>query len=342
MVEYSNLQNKRQKLSDIIPLDTPFGIYIDPTNNCNFHCSFCPRNLDDFSEFAGHYKNMSYDLFSKIVEDIKEFHKKLKVIRLYFLGEPFINRDFIKMFELLVKEDICDRIEITTNGSLLSHEYSDEIIRIAKEYSGDIYVRFSIYGTSKDIYETVCRTDVDPQSIRDNISYLFEKRNSENVKNLFIYAKKLNTFNSENEIFYLQYRPIVDEVALEEPMNWSGAEKTDLLKESFSNEQRSKLEVHQMPKVCSYPFTTMAINSDGTVVSCCVDWSRKTYVGNVNENSLKEIWGTLFNELRLMHLKGERYKNDACKNCHRLPLFEDDNLDDVSPETFANKNESLS
>jgi len=66
--------------------------------------------------------------------------------------------------------------------------------------------------------------------------------------------------------------------------------------------------------------------------------------GNAVKSTFSDgLWGgTLFNELRLMHLKGERYKNDACKNCHRLPLFEDDNLDDVSPETFANKNESLS
>ena len=34
----------------------------------------------------------------------------------------------------------------------------------------------------------------------------------------------------------------------------------------------------------------MTINSDGTVSACCSDWNQQLIIGNINENSLKEIW----------------------------------------------------
>ena len=32
---------KRQKLSEIIPLDSPLSMYIEPTRTCNFKCFYC-------------------------------------------------------------------------------------------------------------------------------------------------------------------------------------------------------------------------------------------------------------------------------------------------------------
>lgn len=87
------------------------------------------------------------------------------------------------------------------------------------------------------------------------------------------------------------------------------------------------------PNVCSYLFTTMAIQSDGTVVACCVDWSRKTKYGDVSVKSLKDIWhGEALKQLRLMHLNGLRKSIDSCRNCKRMPLDSFDYLDDNSDE----------
>jgi hypothetical protein len=50
---YSKLQEKRHKLSEMIPLDAPLSLFVDPTNCCN-NCEILNSlpeldNLDDVS-----------------------------------------------------------------------------------------------------------------------------------------------------------------------------------------------------------------------------------------------------------------------------------------------------
>ena len=60
----------------------------------------------------------------------------------------------------------------------------------------------------------------------------------------------------------------------------------------------------------------MVINANGDVTACCVDWNKKTRVGNVNEATVGEIWrGDAFRELRKMHIENRRSGNESCRNC---------------------------
>ena len=43
-------------------------------------------------------------------------------------------------------------------------------------------------------------------------------------------------------------------------------------------------------KTCPFPFYTLAIHSNLKVSVCCVDWNKKTVVGDPKINTLKEIW----------------------------------------------------
>ncbi len=329
---YSELTTIRNNLRDVVPLDTPYALFIDPTNFCNFHCSFCPRNLECFHEYAGKYVHMDMELYKKIISDIKMFPKKLKVVRLYFLGEPLLNPCFCEMFLLLCKSNCCERIEVTTNGSLLTDEIAKEILKASTMFNGEIFFRFSIYGVEQEHFSYVTSNNMNVQTIYDNIAAFYRLRNEGDYANIFLYAKKLRTLNNEDKVFISSFKQIVDEVALEEPMNWSGdgGEDNFLLKKEYTEETLKKMDKNIVyPKICSYLFTTMAIQSDGTVVACCVDWSRKTQYGNARESSLQEIWnGTKLRNLRVMHLKGLRNRIDSCKNCKRMPLDIKDRLDD--------------
>ena len=64
--------------------------------SCNFRCTFCPTGdyelLKSVSRPLG---VMPYELFCKIIDDLKEFPEKLKSLRLYKDGEPFLNKNLI-------------------------------------------------------------------------------------------------------------------------------------------------------------------------------------------------------------------------------------------------------
>ena len=88
---------------------------------------------------------MPLSLFEKIVNDIKALGGKLKVLRLFSLGEPLLSPHFKDIFQCAVNAEIAERIELATNGSLLSEEMAEHILETVRHYSGVFYLRVSVY-----------------------------------------------------------------------------------------------------------------------------------------------------------------------------------------------------
>ena len=43
-------------------------------------------------------------------------------------------------------------------------------------------------------------------------------------------------------------------------------------------------------KVCPQIFKSMQINSDGRVIPCCIDFKTANLIGDLNKESVKNIW----------------------------------------------------
>ena len=86
--------NEKQVLKDIIPLEMPLVLSIEPSNLCNFKCAMCFHGNNEQDERAKPLANMTEEIFAKILQDIKSWtiaaQRKLKLIKLYSLGEPLI------------------------------------------------------------------------------------------------------------------------------------------------------------------------------------------------------------------------------------------------------------
>ncbi len=66
---------------------------------------------------------------------------------------------------------------------------------------------------------------------------------------------------------------------------------------------------------CIYPFTDLAVFPNGNVGVCCNDCYEKTMLGNVQRNTLREIWrGEGFDYLRQCMIKG-REAYSFCREC---------------------------
>ena len=111
----------RTKLETVIPLATPITLFIDPSDACNFKCKFCPTSDRKLMREVGRpWRQMQYEVYEKIIEDLKEFPSKIEVLRLYKDGEPLINKKFVEMVQLAKREKVANRIDTTTNASLLT------------------------------------------------------------------------------------------------------------------------------------------------------------------------------------------------------------------------------
>ena len=74
---------------------------------------------------------------------------------------------------------------------------------------------------------------------------------------------------------------------------------------------------HRTPiRICDLLYHKMYILYNGDVVLCCMDWRRQVIMGNVHEQSLKEIWrGERYQHFRRFHEEGRSEELDLCRTC---------------------------
>ncbi len=268
---------------------------------------------------------MTFDHFRKICEDIIEVGQ-LKVLRLYMSGEPLLHKDLPTMIALAKELNVAKRIEVTTNASVLTPAKSESIIK-----SGLDYLRISIYAINYDRHRSITQSKINPKKMLNNVRRFFELRQKLGRNTPFIYVKMINPMDT-NEVntFIKAYRGICDEVAIEEPMNWDNRNAFDFLGTVYGN-QINRESLYKYPKeVCPFPFYSLVIHASGDVSVCCVDWEKKTVVGNIFTQSLKEIWNSSeLRTFRRMHIERQRKQNEACRNCTYL-FTTPDNIDAIS------------
>ncbi|MDR2439556.1 MAG: radical SAM protein [Planctomycetaceae bacterium] len=318
-----DLQN-RTKLETVIPLRTPFIINIDPSDKCNFRCKFCPTGDNELmkkTQGRGH-GNMNFELYKKVIDDLGEFGDKIKVIRLYKDGEPLLNPYFAEMVQYAKKSGYCNRVDTTTNASLLNRELSLNIID-----AGLDRINISVEGMNELQYADFSQYKIDFQKFVDNIRFFYEHRKQ---CEMIIKINGDILTEMEKQQFYNIFGDITDGIFIESIMDcWPMFEqKKVMINETrgiYGNEIKEVL-------VCPYVFYCLYINSDGSYSLCFLDWSRKMILGNAKTLSPKQVWnGTELKEYQKMFLRGERLSHPICKNCGQLKQGQPDNID-----TFAN------
>jgi radical SAM protein with 4Fe4S-binding SPASM domain len=314
--------SRRTPLEELLPLPMPLGINIEPTNRCNFRCGQCPTSLPQFESTVGFRGHMEWDLYEKVIRDIAAAGR-LRKLGLFGDGEPFLNPDLIRMIELARRLDVSDMQVITTNGSIMTPQMAEGLIR-----SGLTDLRVSVYSIYPDRFRSVTGSVMSANKIYANVALVRETRERLRAKTPFLYVKMIDTYGEENEAFQQCFRGVADEVNIETPMNWNGYDGIDLI--SFIDERHQTDEKaiqgyyeqrgRPNPKeVCTYPFHSLCVKANGDVTICIVDWNKGTKVGNLREQSLADVWGgAALREFRRMHIERRRHENASCRNCKFL------------------------
>jgi radical SAM protein with 4Fe4S-binding SPASM domain len=302
----------RVSLAESIPLSTPFVIGVDPSSICNFKCNFCYQSSGKMQDKG----IMKWDTYKKIISDIKEFDRPIKTLRLYAFGEPLINPRFSDMVEYAKKERICERIDTTTNASLLNPELSSRIIN-----AGIDRINISVQGVSEESYKRISNYKINLNEFIENITFLYK-----NKKQCTIFIKTngdiINEF--ERKKFLEIFTPISDGIAIEHSINcWPDFDVSKTNKEVGIYGQPLK-EVD----ICSYIFYSMCIRQDGRASICFLDWGEKMIMGDVKNDSLKDIWNSpKMKAMRMIMLTDLRKSLNICGRCNQLIAGHPEDID---------------
>ncbi|MCT7509566.1 radical SAM protein [Aliarcobacter cryaerophilus] len=320
----------RTKLETVIPLSTPFVIFVDPADSCNFKCSFCPTGDTELMKKVGRpFKVMNFELYKKIINDICEFDKPIKVLRLYKDGEPLLNKKLPEMIKYAKDKGCAQKIDTTTNASLLTHETSLKLIE-----AGLDRINISIEGVNKEQYKSFSKVDIDFEKLVENIKFFYE-----NKKQCEVLVKINGDTLSENEkqLFLDTFGNHCDKIFIEHIMScWP---EFDIKEVKVNNEFGIYGQEIKEVSVCPYPFYSFSINSDGSASTCFLDWSRKLIIGDAKNQSVKSIWfGNEMQTYYKMFLEARRKEHPVCKDCGQLTHGMPDNIDDYKEQLLKKMN----
>lgn len=298
----------RIKLSDAVPLDTPFSIFLFPTTFCNFKCAYCAHSLghEGMKEQYGFTpETMSMETFELAVEQLCAFPKKIKQISLTGQGEPLLNPHIADMVKRIKTADITNRLEIISNASLLTKELADQLAE-----SGLDCLRVSIQGVKTEKYTEICKSPVSFEQIVENLSYFSRIKGD-----CQLYVKVMDVAldgREEEELFYRTFQDISDRMYIEScrPV-YDGVEFTkalDITKDRYGRE-------HEHREVCPLPFFMLSVFPNGDVEPCDTIY-KPVVLGNIHETTLLEMWdGPILKEFRIMQLNKERNGHKGCSVC---------------------------
>lgn len=310
----------RHRLEEVLPLEFPYSLAIDPCNLCNFECKFCA--IQSSKEKLLYKKQfMEMELFKKIIDDLAEFSLKLKVLRLSGQGEPLLNPHIADMISYAKKKKVADFIEIVTNGSKLNPQLNSRLVE-----AGVDRIRISIEAVNEEGYFEMTNRKIDFREFVANIKDLHDKSGDQCEIYIKIVDAAVDT-EEKRAAFYDAFENICDRIWIDQVIPlWSDFEE---INEKFdikcTGMHGQKL---QMVNVCPYSFYNLIINPDGEVTACCADWKRKLVFGDLKKQSFYEIWhGDALKNFWIQMLKGNKNQYEMCAKC-LLPMYDcNDNID---------------
>ncbi|MFC2035020.1 radical SAM/SPASM domain-containing protein [Chloroflexota bacterium] len=313
-----NLEN-RTRLEKVIPLSMPMILFVDPSSVCNFRCRFCPTGDHKLIKESGRWQGlMDFNLYKKVIDDLKEFNGQLKVLRLYKDGEPLLNDNLADMVHYARESGIVDYIDTTTNGYLLEPERIKPILD-----AGLDKINISVDGMSDEQFLEFTGAKVSFKKYVENIRHLYKiKGNCEIV--IKTTGDSMN--EAEKELFFDTFGNFADRIFIENVVPcWPEFEI-----KGVEVNQEASIYGQQIKEVlvCPYVFYSLSINSDGSASACFLDWSRKIIIGNVKTESVTNIWkGSRLLNYQKIFLMGKRKEHAVCGNCGQMSHGQPDDID---------------
>ncbi len=307
----------------------PIKIDYEASSLCNFRCQMCllsgptppPRTQMKYEDFK-----QSLDEQYGLIE-----------VKLQGLGEPLLNKDFLKMVHEAVNRDIW--VRTTTNGSLLDRD--ENYKRLIDEKIGEIQI--SIDGATKNTFEKI-RHGSDFNLVVENVKRLNEYAWTKNEAwrtSCWMLVQRDN-FNEVEKLLdlaeYMRFTRVVYSLNVSdwgEAGDWTEVNGKINMRNNFSEDMGYRLiEIgkekgisvsfwdgsdkyvydSQKDKICQWLFSRAFISGDMRIVPCCTICDPKMAdMGNALE--FETVWkGPKYNSLREAHLKGQIPK--MCRMCY--------------------------
>ena len=263
----------------------PEIVQIESTNICNAKCVFCPR--DDMHRDQG---IMDMALFQKIADECAALN--ITHMRMHNYGEAFADRLLVDKVRYAKSIGIRE-VGLISNGSLITERAARGMVD-----AGLDAINISMDAAGKEVFEST-RLGLNYDKVVANVERLIQIRDEAGKRRPKLILSFVRQNNSVDEQAFIEHwRQVADKIHITELHNWGGT----LNHESDVNYP------------CYRPWLTFTALWDGRVSLCCADFDGKTILGDLNTQSIKEIWNSdAYRAVRREHL--ESGGPEVCRSC---------------------------
>ncbi|MHA1237843.1 MAG: tungsten cofactor oxidoreductase radical SAM maturase [Candidatus Odinarchaeia archaeon] len=282
-------------------------IYVELTSRCNFNCTMCIRQNWSKDEEG----DMDFEVLKRLIKQMKMF-PNIKTIVIGGLGEPTVYPFFPQAVSMLRENFKNTEIHLTTNGALLS-QFMSEVLKLDK-------LIVSLDAVTPQTFEKIRRTTL--HTILENlraIKKIKEERNlkrpqvsvefvamKSNLRHLSKLVKEASNLgvsevivtnllpyhhDLEKETLYPSEYDVFSNIAVCAD-EWYGV-RVSLPEENVRTERECPFIIN---KSCVIGFTgdVFPCYNFAHTYTCYINGREKRVVkysfGNIEKNSLKEIW----------------------------------------------------
>lgn len=276
-------------------IEFPLEIALELSNHCNLRCVMCP--VPDLKRKRGF---MGEPVFHKTVEHL------LTESGFIFLpqgfGESLLHPRWAQFIHLAGAMGI-QPITVLTNGMLLSGERTTAVLE-----NVDIVV-ITLDGSDAKTYESV-RVNGSFERVTGNIHNLLRSRGNSETPHCVIRIIRMQDTESGIEAFRTSWEKVIgkgDLIQVSECIDWAGSvEYRGVIK------NRRLTERHP----CRMLWKNLTVYHDGRVSPCCYDAEGELIVGDILNQSPREIWNSPeLRNLRALHLTSHYEKLPICSRC---------------------------
>lgn len=286
------------------------------SNRCNASCIWCPT-----SRGTKHNFDMPFETVKKIIDELSDpsFPTKIKMIHVSENGEALYNKDFLDILRYIKQKLPDTAVSLLSNFGLMTYKISKTLLK-EKLLSS---VQVNIDGHDEASYKAVkgisygtvirhlksfinLRKEYDPEfHLQVNVMPAFTYYVT--VKSLF----KAEPDRAKDPIPYSDFnlateslrKFLPDNVRIHQSSSGLWAERK-LMKINPPEVNMSDLDCPLMERVETEAF----IAPNGDWYPCCLDDNQDIVLGNVNENTILEIFNSATRQTFLSNLKARRYE----------------------------------
>ncbi|MBE3092244.1 MAG: radical SAM protein [Actinobacteria bacterium] len=273
----------------------PTLIVLEITNECNLECIMCPRN-----KMTRPIGVMQEHLYRKIVDDISVHSPNDTQLWLAFMGEP-----------LLLKEKIIEHIQYAVGKGLTNVNLNTNLVSADKDLCFALIktqlnrIIISLDSATEETYNKI-RKGGNFNRVLENINYLLESKETLETKKPVIIIQYIVMDENEHEVekFKEIFKNKKVVLKIREKLGWGlGIEAKNL---TLTDKERDY--------PCPWSNRGFSVHVTGQVGQCDASWNGLYYFGDLNHQSIAEVWNGKLAQLREKHWNSD-FNFEPCKDC---------------------------